>query len=95
LALLADDARAPLGFAVVAGFVATLGLLWRRANGFVGRLVGRLFRRGIIQIYQSPAQEEFGTAFQRVREKLERDGEIAIGAGNGIKFVWIPLPYAG
>jgi hypothetical protein len=28
LALLADDARAPLGFAVVAGFVATLGLLW-------------------------------------------------------------------
>jgi AAA domain len=40
-------------------------------------------------------EKRFGTAFQRVREKLERDGEIAIGAGNGIKFVWIPLPYAG
>jgi hypothetical protein len=36
-----------------------------------------------------------GVAFQRVREKLERDGEIAIGTGNGIEFVWIPLPYAG
>jgi hypothetical protein len=40
-------------------------------------------------------EKRFGTAFQRVREKLERDGEIAIGAGNGIKFVWIPLLYAG
>jgi AAA domain/Bifunctional DNA primase/polymerase, N-terminal len=35
------------------------------------------------------------TGFRHVRTKLERDGEIAIGAANGIEFVWIPLPDAG
>jgi hypothetical protein len=36
-----------------------------------------------------------GRAFRHIREKLERDGEIAIGAADGIEFVWIPLPDVG
>jgi hypothetical protein len=32
-------------------------LAYRRDRGFVQRLVGRLFRRGIIKIYQSSAEE--------------------------------------
>jgi hypothetical protein len=41
-----------------------------------------LLRQGVL------GEKRLGVAFQRVREKLERDGEIAIG----VEFVWIPLP---
>jgi hypothetical protein len=47
-----------------------------------------LLREGVL------TEKYLSVAFQRVREKLERDGEIAIGA-DGIDFVWIPLPDVG